>query len=201
MNPAILFSLKQLSVVLLLCLWLPKAVFAGPPTDVFGWSHLKWGMTKGQVIQRVSGVEKRWENGKEVLKIPSYVIFDKKFRVSFNFDAGDRLWSVMIDRFSGGEGQQSFMNYYEPIERQLIHTLQSKYGRGKYSKNQSYDNSKEGSWELEIDWIFPSTVITYFRMHLKIDNSMFVKDAKPMNFSQMTLIYSQFDMAGEAEKL
>lgn len=146
---------------------LAGALLAGD--DPGGWSKAKWGMTDEEILKAFDGQAKRWENAapgqRGGLAIYGLEIAGVKFDVSMGFDKEDKLLGVSFAPSDQMEESRKVLDGHASAQvlamrakatfQALENLLVEKYGRPW--------KSDEGTNSTEMQWTFPTTVITLSR--------------------------------------
>jgi hypothetical protein len=145
---------------------LAVALVAGD--DPGGWSKAKWGMTGEEILKAFNGQVKRRENaepGQRALVIYGLEIAGVKFDVSIGLDEEDKLLGVGFTPSDQNEESRKVLEGHASAQvlamrakatfQALENLLVEKYGRPW--------KSDEGTNSTEMQWTFPTTVITLSR--------------------------------------
>ena len=145
-----------------LCVQLNTYADNAVPDDVKGWGDTRWGMTPNEVKKIIGN---QWDvSGDKVLKIEKYEIFGYISVARLDFRENNRLSRVAILIHETGEHISE--EHAHSVLHKLSASLTSQYGEGKIIKDikeGAYKRpgvSQSGQEQVEIQWLFPSSIIS-----------------------------------------
>jgi len=131
--------------------------------DPGGWTAAKWGMTDAQILAALPGQAVRLDPPEKLnrssVHIPELDVAGTKFHVYFTPDKDGLLSSVLFSPI--GSPAQGLDAVFQELQNLLV----DKYGR-------PWKTDEQGN--SEIQWSFPTTVITLSRIKVSGFGTQFV---------------------------
>jgi hypothetical protein len=166
--------LRNVLPVLCLIFLLPAAwAEDNSTTDIAGWQDTRWGMSPAE-LKNLYGDKltvERQDNDTETFIIEKYELFGVYFYVRFFWKDSAKLSRVLV-------GISEPQTDLSDVAGKLLSSLEYKYGKGQVLEQEHTEPSfvtiggktmnVAGSNKMEICWLFPSTLITYNHLIVKL---------------------------------